>query len=73
MKHDIPTEAGVGFTLIIAAATFAIAVGAGIFLIYEPDLPNAQSGIATQSQISLAQTPDAERLSSAHSGSGQQP
>jgi hypothetical protein len=33
--RDIPAKAGIGFTLIVAAATFAVALVAGIFLIWE--------------------------------------
>ena len=72
MKNDMPTQAGIGLTLILAATTFAIAVVAGIFLLYQPDavLPNGESSIAPQAQISMAPTPDAERLSQSHAGEG---
>ena len=63
MKRDIPTEAGIGFTLIVAAATFAVAVIAGIFLIWESGgTPSAQfrGPGQTQSQVSLI-APDVQR------------
>lgn len=59
MKRDIPTEAGIGFTLLIAAVTFAVAVIAGIFLIYEPGLSGFRT--QTQAQLAMIETPDARR------------
>ena len=51
MKRDIPTEAGIGFTLLVAAVTFAVAVIAGIFLIYEPGLSGmANNGVRAQTR-----------------------
>ena len=64
MKRDIPTQAGIGFTIFVAAATFAIAVVAGIFLIYQPETnfgSNAQSRALAQAQMSLADAPGARR------------
>ena len=37
MKRHSPTEPGIAFTIFVAAATFVIAVVAGIFLIYQSD------------------------------------
>ena len=37
MKRHSPAEAGIGFMLLVAAATFVIAVVAGIFLIYQSE------------------------------------
>jgi len=37
MKHDFPTRAGIGFTVVLAGLTFAVAVLSGIFLIRESD------------------------------------
>ena len=54
MKRDIPMEAGIGFTILIAAATLAIAVVAGIFLIYQSDM-TAQLRTPEQAQMSLAE------------------
>ena len=57
MKRHSPTEAGIGFTIFIAAATFAIAVVAGIFLIYQSDATvsyNAQLRGLAQAQMSPA-------------------
>jgi hypothetical protein len=59
MKRDIPMEAGIGFTLLIAAVTFAVAVIAGIFLIYEPGLDGFRG--QTQAQVAMIQGPDARR------------
>ena len=51
--RDIPAKAGIGFTLIVAAATFAVALVAGIFLIWETArASSAQSSGQTPSQIS---------------------
>ena len=64
MKRDIPTQAGIGFTLLVAASTFAVAVTAGIFLVYESSMataPSAQIEAPAQPQISLAQAPDMRR------------
>jgi len=58
MKRDIPTQAGIAFTILVAAATFAVAVIAGIFLIYQSDMnlsPNASSGASGQGLMSLAE------------------
>jgi uncharacterized membrane protein YdcZ (DUF606 family) len=57
MKRDIPTEAGIGFTILIAAATLAVAVVAGIFLIYQSDINltlNTPSRAPVQAQMSLS-------------------
>jgi hypothetical protein len=62
MKRDIPTQAGIGFTLLVAALTFAVAVIAGIFLFYQSGMvtaPSAQIETPAQSKISLAQAPAA--------------
>jgi hypothetical protein len=64
MKRDIPTQAGIGFTLLVAALTFAVAAMAGIFLFYQSGMvtvPIAQIEAPAQSQISLAQAPDVRR------------
>jgi hypothetical protein len=68
MKRDIPTQAGIGLALIIATATFIIAIVAGIFLIYEPEImpSDAQTYVVPPSQVSIAQTRDAERLRHSH-------
>jgi hypothetical protein len=58
MKRDIPTEAGIGFTLVVAAVTFAVAVIAGIFLIYEPGLDGFRA--RAQGQVAMIQSPDAQ-------------
>ena len=60
MKRDIPTQAGVGFTIFVAAATFAIAVVAGIFLVYQSETTlgsNVQLRTLAQAQMSLAEAP----------------
>ena len=64
MKRDIPTQAGIGFTILIAAATFVVAVVAGIFLIYQSEMNvslNAQFPPPMQAQISPAQTLDLQQ------------
>ena len=64
MKRDAPTQAGVGFTIFVAAATFVIAVVAGIFLLYQSETTlssNAQLRALAQAQISLAEGPDMQR------------
>ena len=60
MKADIPTQVGIGFTVLVAAATFLVAVVAALFLIWEPDA-NALSEQRTASQISLAAPADVRR------------
>jgi uncharacterized membrane protein len=60
VKRDIPTEAGIGFTILIAAATLAVAVIAGIFLIYQSEMNvslNAQSRAPGQAQMTLVEPP----------------
>ena len=64
MKRDVPTQAGVGFTIFVAAATLAIAVVAGIFLIHQSETAsrsNAQWRALALAQMSLAETPDMQR------------
>ena len=64
MKREIPTQAGIGFTIFVAAATFAIAVVAGIFLIYQSETTmgsNAQLRTLAQAQMSLPEAPDMQR------------
>ena len=64
MKRHSPTEAGIGFTIFVAAATFAIAVVAGIFLIYQSETilgSNAQLRALAQARMSLAEAPDLQR------------
>jgi hypothetical protein len=64
MKRDVPAQAGIGFTILVAAATFAVAVVAGIFLIYQSEttlVSNPQLRALAQSQMSLAETPDGQR------------
>jgi hypothetical protein len=59
-KTDLSTQAGIGFTIVVAAATFLVAVVAGLFLIWQPDPATlTQRGQATQ--ISLAAPPDVPR------------
>ena len=53
MKRDIPTKAGLGFTVLIAAAPLAVPVVAGIFLIYQSET-NAQLRTPHRVQITLA-------------------
>ena len=64
MKRDVPTQAGIGFTILVAAATFVIAVVAGIFLLYQSETTlgsNAQLRALAQAQMSLAEAPDKQR------------
>jgi hypothetical protein len=64
MKRHSPTEAGVGFTIFVAAATFVIAVVAGIFLIYQSETTlssNIQLRELAQAQMSLAEAPGPQR------------
>jgi hypothetical protein len=59
-KMDLSTQAGIGFTIVVAAATFLVAVVAGLFLIWQPDAATfTQQGQATQ--VSLAAPPDVHR------------
>ena len=61
MKRHSPAEAGIGFTIFVAAATFVIAVVAGIFLIYQSEMTwgsNAQLRPLVQAQITPAQSPE---------------
>ena len=37
MKRDVPTQVGIGFTILVGSATFLVAVLAGVFLIWQPD------------------------------------
>ena len=65
MKRDIRTEAGVAFTIFVAAATFVIAVVAGIFLIYQSEATlgsNARLRALAQAQMSPA--PDVPPITS---------
>jgi len=60
MKRDLPTQAGIGFTIAVAFATFLVAVVAGLFLIWQPDTALIiQSRAATQ--VSFAAPPDVQR------------
>ena len=60
MKADLPTQVGIGFTVLVAAATFLVAVVAALFLIWQPDA-NTLSQQRTAAQISLAASPDVRR------------
>jgi hypothetical protein len=76
MKRDIPTQAGIGFTFVVAALTFAVAVIAGIFLFYQSGIttaPSAQIDAPAESQISLAQMPNLRRDSPAEHASSASP
>jgi hypothetical protein len=70
MKRDIPTGAGIGFTILIAAATLAVAVVAGIFLVYQSEMTLGFSGPVPSpgpTQMSLAQRSDAGQAQAAPS------
>ncbi len=54
MKRDVPTQIGVGFTIVVASATLLIAVMAGLFLIWQPDVNILMQQRAQSPQISLA-------------------
>jgi len=56
MKRYDPSEAGIGFTIFVAAATFVIAVVAGIFLIYQSETTlgsNTQLHALAQAQMAV--------------------
>ena len=57
MKRDLPTQVGIGFTIVVASATFLVAVMAGIFLIWQPDVQTLTQQRAQAPQISLAAPP----------------
>jgi hypothetical protein len=70
MKKDIPTGAGIIFTILVAAATLAVAVVAGIFLVYQSDMTLGFNGQSPgPAQISLAQRSDAQPAQAAPSSS----
>lgn len=54
MKRDVATQAGIVFTLLVAVATLAVAVIAGLFLIFEPGVNglNARYGMHAFAQAS---------------------
>jgi hypothetical protein len=60
MKTNLPTQVGIGFTIVVAAATFLVAVVAALFLIWQPDAETLSQQRAA-SQISLAASPDVRR------------
>ena len=60
MKTDLPTQVGIGFTIVVAAATFLVAVVAALFLIWQPDA-NTIGNRDLQAQISVAASPDVRR------------
>ena len=54
MKRDVPTQVGIGFTILVGSATFLVAVLAGVFLIWQPDAGTLTQRPAQAPQISLA-------------------
>ena len=62
MKRDIPTQVGIGFTILVASATFLVAVMAGLFLIWQPDASTLTQRAAQSPQISLAAQPAPQSL-----------
>ena len=64
MKRDLSLKASIGFTVLVATVTFAIAVVAGLFLIWQTGPGRTAFEIRTratpQAQISLA-APDVKR------------
>ena len=60
MKRDLPTQVGIGFTIVVASATFLVAVMAGLFLIWQPDAQTLTQQSAASPQISLAAPSAAE-------------
>jgi hypothetical protein len=60
MKANLPTQVGIGFTIVVAAATFLVAVVAALFLIWQPDA-NTLAQQRAASQISLAASSDVRR------------
>jgi hypothetical protein len=60
MKTDVPTQVGIGFTIVVAVATFLVALVAALFLIWQPDA-NRVAQQRSASQISLAAPPDVRR------------
>ena len=60
MKADLPTRVGIGFTILVAAATFLVAVVAALFLIWQPDA-NTIGDQGLRPQISVAASPDVRR------------
>ncbi len=67
MERNLPPHAGIGATVLIAAMTLAVAVVAGIFLIWQSGEPMngavpANAPAAEQARISLAApAPGAQR------------
>jgi hypothetical protein len=57
MKADIPTRVGVGFTILVAAATSLVAVVAALFLIWQPEA-NTIGQQRLPAQIQAAASPD---------------
>lgn len=60
MKADLPTRVGIGFTVLVAAATFLVAVVAALFLIWQPDA-NIIGEQRLPSAVSTAASPDVHR------------
>ena len=54
MKRDLPTQVGIGFTIVVASATFLVAVVAGLFLIWQPAPDTLTQRASASPQISLA-------------------
>lgn len=63
MKRDVPTQIGIGFTILVASATFLVAVMAGMFLIWQPDANTLTQRAEQAPQISLAAPPQPQSLS----------
>jgi hypothetical protein len=60
MKRNVPTQVGIGFTILVASATFLVAIMAGLFLIFQPDAQTLTQQRAGSPQISLAAPPVSE-------------
>jgi hypothetical protein len=61
MRSDVPTQVGIGFTIVVAAATFLVAVMAGLFLIWQPDARTLTQVRNAPSQLSFAAPADVRR------------
>ena len=62
MKRDLPTQMGIGITIVVASATFLVAVMAGLFLIWQPDAATLTQQRAASPQISLAAQPQSQSV-----------
>jgi len=60
MKADLPTRVGIGFTVLVATATFLVAVVAALFLIWQPDA-NTIGEQRLPPEVSAAASPDMRR------------